>query len=243
MSNDDERCGGLLFSKGQDGLRRRPCWGIGHKPPILQELAADRGLDHQRRLLRAQVRTVPDRRWSDVSPSKPARHTTDPCAPRRGKRPPGIMGGFGLSLAVADEKEVHDPPNVASMPRLRQSRCVIDAFDLFCAYHLGLDRRGRRRFQNLHDVARDFGVGPEVIERALVEHGLDAARMMDRDFDLAAAQLDIQASPPGVDLITLAQMHWDLLCQAPLRPRDWAAEAEQDAAENERIFGPSKKRT
>ncbi len=113
----------------------------------------------------------------------------------------------------------------------------LDPFALFCAYHLGLDVRGRRRFSNIHDVARDFGVDVDVVEQALVRHGLDAARLLNIDFDLVSAQLDIQASPPGVDLLSIAQMHWELLQDAPEKPRDWAAEAEDAARENEAIFG------
>ncbi len=112
-----------------------------------------------------------------------------------------------------------------------------DPFALFCAYHLGLDARGRRRFSNIHDVARDFGVDVDVVDAALVRHGLDAARLLNLDFDLVSAQLDIQVSPPGVDLLSIARMHWDLLQQAPDKPRDWAREAEDAARENDVIFG------
>lgn len=114
---------------------------------------------------------------------------------------------------------------------------ALDPFALFCAYHLGLDRRGRRRFANIHDVARDFGVEVDVVETALLQHGLDAARLLNLDFDLVSAQLDIQASPPGVDLLSIARMHWDLLQAAPEQPRDWAKEAEDAARENDVIFG------
>lgn len=113
----------------------------------------------------------------------------------------------------------------------------LGAFALFCAYHLGLDRFGRRRFATIHDVARAVGVDRDAVDAALVRHGLDAASMLQRDFDLASAQLDIQASPPGVDLVTIAQMHWELFCEAPVRERDWSREADDDARENERVFG------
>jgi hypothetical protein len=115
---------------------------------------------------------------------------------------------------------------------------TLDPFALFCAYHLGLDRRGQRRFQNVHDVARDLGVDVDAVQAALERYGLDAARLLNLDFDLVGAQLDIQASPPGVDLLSIAQMHWELLQQAPEKPRDWAAEAEAAARENDAIFGP-----
>lgn len=110
------------------------------------------------------------------------------------------------------------------------------AFPLFCAYHLGLDRFGRRRFNTIHDVARAAGVDRDAVDAALARHGLDAASMLRRDFDLASAQLDIQASPPGVDLVSIALMHWELFLAAPEVERDWAREAEDDARENERTF-------
>jgi len=109
-------------------------------------------------------------------------------------------------------------------------------FALFCAYHLGLDRFGRRRFSTIHDVARAAGVDRETVDAALSRHGLDAASMLRRDFDLASAQLDIQASPPGVDLVSIALMHWELFVAAPEVERDWAKEAEDDARENDRVF-------
>jgi hypothetical protein len=114
---------------------------------------------------------------------------------------------------------------------------ALDPFLLFCGYHLGLDRRGRRRFQNAHDVARDLGVDVSAVHAALQRYGLDAERLLNLDFDLVGAQLDIQASPPGVDLLSIAQMHWELLQQAPEKRRDWAQEAEDAARENEAIFG------
>ena len=113
----------------------------------------------------------------------------------------------------------------------------LSAFSLFCAYHLGLDRQGRKRFSNVHDVARAAGVGRVDVDDALQRHGLDADSMLKRDFDLVGAQLDIQVSPPGVDLLSLAEMHWELFVASAVVERDWAREAEQAASENEAIFG------
>jgi hypothetical protein len=112
----------------------------------------------------------------------------------------------------------------------------IDPFALFCAYHLGLDAEGRFRHRNIHDVARIFHTDVDTIEQALVAHGMDAARMLNLDFDLAGAQLDMQASPPGVDLPSLAQMHWDLFLNAPEKKRDWQAEHDEDERINAETF-------
>ncbi len=114
---------------------------------------------------------------------------------------------------------------------------MLDPFDLFCAYHLGLDGAGRVRFANIHDVARRFATGVDVVEAALESYGMDAARMLEIDFDLAAAQHDIQVSPPGVDLPSIARMHFDLFLAARERPRDWDKELAADAAANAETFG------
>jgi len=117
----------------------------------------------------------------------------------------------------------------------------IDPFALFCAYHLGLTEQGGYRFQNIHDVARRFHVDTATIEQALLAYGLDTDRMLSSSFDAAAAQVDIQVSPPGVDLLGLAQMHWELLLASTPAARDWKRELDEDAAENERTYsrGPA----
>ncbi len=111
------------------------------------------------------------------------------------------------------------------------------AFWLFCAYHLGLDRQGHKRAMNVHDVARDFRLPVADIRDALERFGLTSERMMNLDFDLPSARLDIEVSPPGVDLPSIARMHWELLQAAPDKPRDWQSELSDDERENERVFG------
>jgi hypothetical protein len=112
-----------------------------------------------------------------------------------------------------------------------------DGFALFCAYHLGLDPQGRKREMNIHDVARAFGASVDDVNADLVRFGLTSDRLLHLDFDLSAARFDIQASPPGVDLPSIARMHFDLLRGAADKPRDWAAERLDDERENEKIFG------
>jgi hypothetical protein len=107
----------------------------------------------------------------------------------------------------------------------------IEPFDLFCAYYLGLDEHGRFRHQNIHDVARRFRAHTSVIEAALKRYRMDSDRMLSLDFDMAGAQLDMQVSPPGVDLPSIARMHYDLFLEAREKPRDW----ERERIEDERI--------
>ncbi len=97
----------------------------------------------------------------------------------------------------------------------------VGAFEVFCAYYLGLAKDGTRRHNNLHAAAKALGVSTSDVESALIRHGLTAEAMLERDFDLAGAQLDIQASPPGVDLHSIALMHWELWLAAPPRSGDW----------------------
>lgn len=111
------------------------------------------------------------------------------------------------------------------------------AFSLFCAYHLGLDPQGKKREMNIHDVARAVGGSTDDVNADLVRFGLTSERLMNLDFDLAAARDDVWASPPGVDLPSIARMHFDLLREAVEKPRDWEQEARDDAAENARVFG------
>jgi hypothetical protein len=120
---------------------------------------------------------------------------------------------------------------------------TLDPFALFCAYHLGLTPEGQKRELNIHDVARLLSkvhgrfVDKDAVEEALIAHGLTAADLMNSDFDLAAAREDIWASPPGVDLRSLAAMHFEHWKNAVERPRDWAAELAVDEAENAKVFG------
>jgi hypothetical protein len=117
----------------------------------------------------------------------------------------------------------------------------IDPFELFCAYHLGLTAAGAYKFQNVHDVARRFHVEPTDIEDALRAYGLDTERLLSSSFDTASAQVDIQVSPPGVDLVGLAQMHWEALLDSQENARDWKRELADDEAENARTFGAAER--
>jgi hypothetical protein len=135
-----------------------------------------------------------------------------------------------------------DRAHNAGQPPARQTKPTETAvglapFPLFCAYHLGLAPDGRRAFANIHQVARSFGVDVAAVEAALVAHRMDSARLMALDFDLAGAQADIALSPPGVDLLGLAEMHFAAFLAAGDKPRDWATEWAADAAENARVFG------
>ena len=113
----------------------------------------------------------------------------------------------------------------------------LPAFELFCAYHLGITDENTYRFQNVHDVAKRFGVGAGQVKQALQEYGMDSDTIINSRFNMAAAQVDIQVSPPGVDLTVLARMHYEEFLASPAKARNWRAELEDDARANDRTFG------
>ncbi len=67
---------------------------------------------------------------------------------------------------------------------------------------------------------------------------MDAETVMNTDFDLAMAQIDIQVAPEGVDRVELAKGIYQEFRSAPRKPPDWRRRLlEEDARENAKIFG------
>lgn len=116
-------------------------------------------------------------------------------------------------------------------------RYGIEAFDLFCAYHLGITEDGGYRFQNVHQVARRFGANAGVIRQLLADFRMDPDVIVHSDFDMADAQVDIMMAPEGMSRIELAREIYERFRNAPRKRRDWKTELERDARDNERIFG------
>lgn len=112
----------------------------------------------------------------------------------------------------------------------------IDAFELFCAYHMGIGPDKAYRPANIHDVARRFGVDSAAIRQALQDHGMDPETILDTDFDLTMAQMDIQVAPEGIDRIELAKGIFRDFRNSPRRKRDWQKILSEDARENAKIF-------
>ncbi len=117
----------------------------------------------------------------------------------------------------------------------------IDAFVLFCAYHLGITAEGSYRFQNIHNVARRFNVNAGVIRQILCDFEMDSDTIINTNFDLAGAQVDVMLAPDGVDRYEIAREYYETYLVAPRKSRDWVKELAQDARDNERIFGPSRR--
>lgn len=116
-------------------------------------------------------------------------------------------------------------------------RYGIDAFGLFCAYHLSITEDGGYRFQNIHQVARRFGTNAGVIRQLLTDFRMDPDVMVHSDFEMADAQVDVMMAPEGVSRIEMAREIYARFRSARPRKRDWVAELVRDARENEKIFG------
>ena len=117
------------------------------------------------------------------------------------------------------------------------ARNGIDEFELFCAYHLGIMEDGAYRFQNVHQVARRFGTNAGVIRQILSELRMDSDVLVQSDFDLTDAQVDIMMAPDGDSRFEIARAIYDDFRRAPLRRRDWARELDEARRENEKVFG------
>lgn len=119
----------------------------------------------------------------------------------------------------------------------------IDPFALFCAYYLGITAEDRYEFQNIHQVAKRFGVSAGVIKQVLSDLEMDTDRIVNSKFDMAGAQVDVMRVPEGVSRTELARAHWEAFRSAAHAPRDWKRELEDDARANEKVFGPGPRAT
>ncbi len=113
----------------------------------------------------------------------------------------------------------------------------LDPFVLFCAYHLGLLPDGTRRQLNLHEVARSLKVAPGAVRQALTQYGMDADAMMNLEFSVVDAQVDVQVAPPGIDPLEVARAHYQEFLDSPFTPRNWQKILAEDARENDKVFG------
>ena len=113
----------------------------------------------------------------------------------------------------------------------------LDPFSLFCAYHLGIGRNKEYKPSNINEVARRFGQDQGVVKQALKECNMDSAALLDKDFDMALAQLDIQVAPEGIDKMELAKSIYEDFLEAPSVKRDWKKIIEEDRKENRKVFG------
>ena len=134
-------------------------------------------------------------------------------------------------------RKINNSPTVKSSDREKSITGNLNPFDLFCAYHLGIGPKKEYRPSNLNEVAKRFGTDPATVRQALKESGMDSASLLDRDFDMALAQLDIQVAPEGVDRLELGKYIYEDFLASPHMKRDWKKILEEDRKENRKVFG------
>jgi hypothetical protein len=167
------------------------------------------------------------RTWNNGKPQRPA-GKRDEQRPQNSQR------------RAQPNNQSNNQPNNRSQPTRSESstsNSKLDAFNLFCAYHLGIGPDNTYRSNNLNQVAQRFGVEPGVIRQAAKDFGFDPGTMLDKEFDLALAQLDIQVAPEGISKIELAKGIYDEFLNAPDLKRDWGKIIEEDKKENAKVFG------
>ena len=176
------------------------------------------------------------------SPYRPKRsNTANPVGPS-GEKPSYMeiaeRGGRGNGRTAPSSQRPFET-SAAKVPSVSDKPLTggLDAFNLFCAYHLGIGPKKEYKPANLNEVARRFGNEPGIVRQALKECGMDSAALLDRDFDMALAQLDIQVAPEGIDRMELAKSIYEDFLAAPHVKRDWKKILEEDRKENRKIFG------
>jgi len=100
----------------------------------------------------------------------------------------------------------------------------LNAFELFCAYHLGIFEDNEYREPSLKSVARLFDRSPDEIRTALEACGLDDNAVRTADYDLSLAQLDVKVAPDGIDKREIAKNLFDEFIDAHPGFVDWSEE-------------------
>ncbi len=169
------------------------------------------------------------------NPSRPQRDNANNAGARPKHNYDRPKQGSGRNTANTNTSaETSRAPSSGSEKKLSGS---LDAFSLFCAYHLGIGPNKEYKPSNINEVARRFGQDQGVVKQALKECNMDSASLLDKDFDMALAQLDIQVAPEGIDKMELAKSIYEDFLEAPNVKRDWKKIIEEDRKENRKVFG------
>ena len=169
-------------------------------------------------------------------------------SPSREKSRQDMNGGYQSNKSRFTPKSRHEPQETHSADpsgqtpeaQTQESKALaakIDAFEMFCAYHLGIGANKEYKLSNINEIAKRFNMNPAMVRQVVKEMGMDAASLLDRDFDMSLAQLDIQVAPEGIDRLELAKGIYEDYLQSPVKKRDWQKILEADRLENIKVFG------
>ncbi len=116
-------------------------------------------------------------------------------------------------------------------------KLVVDPFELFCLYYLGLTPEGEYRFVNGNQIAKRYNSTVDAVLQQLREHDLDPDTVLNTDFPMARYQIDVQLAAQathGPDPVELARRIFTAYQESQGRRRDWKAEIEQEMQEERR---------
>ncbi|MCA9562404.1 MAG: hypothetical protein KC561_02900 [Myxococcales bacterium] len=127
--------------------------------------------------------------------------------PRRGKRKPQGSSNrpskSGNNNKKSGKQQIK-PSREASTAAALYFTGELNEFELFCAYHLGLDPQGKPGKFGLGHIARRFSVEIDDVKAALTEFKMDKDAISGTDFEPELARLDIKVAPPGIDRVQIA---------------------------------------
>ena len=108
---------------------------------------------------------------------------------------------------------------------------MLNAFELFCAYHLGIFENNTYRDPSIKQVARLFGKNVDEIREALESCGLDDQSVKATGYDLSLARLDVKVAPEGIDKRELAKNLYDEFhAEHPGLEPAWSEAVEEETA-------------
>jgi hypothetical protein len=88
-------------------------------------------------------------------------------------------------------------PRSSDGPQYEEGKAP-DAFQLFCAYHMGITLDDGYQEPRFEAVARRFGLKPDEFREELKKHNLDDQSMQKSSFDLKGARMDMRLAPVGI---------------------------------------------
>ena len=101
----------------------------------------------------------------------------------------------------------------------------------------GIAKDGAYRPANIHTVARQFNRPAGELKQLMQDYGIDATAVMEKEFDMAMAQIDMELAPEGISRIELARPIFAEFMAAKRRKIDWKRIIEEDIRENAKVFG------
>lgn len=147
----------------------------------------------------------------------------------RGRRSSRGKAKGGNKQDIPREQFGGRKPRQTSSGSQKRETLPVNAFELFCTYHLGITDDNRYKRFGFKELARRFDLSTEEFEEALKRYGLHKSQLGQvSEFDMSLAHLDVKVAPEGVDKREIGKMLFEELLR--VYPRLW--EAMQDAGES-----------